>query len=150
MLGAFEAAGIWSAGEQRSVCKSLKQTRVASEKNCRLKGKNQTKKFEKMWGASGYHGRSVLGHKIRAWAATIIGNSKACMPKSIWKTCKNLTGQLKLPAGQLKNLKLSRLTEINVTCGPTESERKKLRYSREPTGMTYGSTEKPEKIQIAN
>jgi hypothetical protein len=82
MLGVFEAAGIWSAGEQRSVCKSLKQTRVDSEKNCRLKGKNQTKTFEKMWGASGYHGGSVLGHKIRAWAATIIGNSKACMPKS--------------------------------------------------------------------
>ena len=55
------------------------------------------------------------------------------------------TGQLKLPAGQLKNRKLSRQTEINVTCGPTESDRKKLRYSREPTGMTYGSTEKPEK-----
>jgi len=32
-----------------------------------------------------------------------------------------------------------------VTCGPTESERKKLEYSREPTEMTYGSTEKPEK-----
>jgi len=44
MLGVFEAAGIWSAGEQRSVCKSLKQTRVDSEKNCRLKGKKSNEK----------------------------------------------------------------------------------------------------------
>jgi len=47
MLGAFEAPGIWSAGEQRSVCKSLKQTRVASEKNCRLKEKIKQKKLRK-------------------------------------------------------------------------------------------------------
>ena len=47
MLGVFEAVVIWSAGEQRSVCKSLKQTWVDSGKK-KLQTK-RTKSNEKNW-----------------------------------------------------------------------------------------------------
>ena len=83
------------------------------------------------------------------------------------KNLKNLKSQLKQPAGQLKNQKLSRQTEINVTADQLKAterssdilvsqlewptgQLKNLKKSQKLTETTCWPTEKFDKILKAN